>query len=32
MPLVQIDIREGWSDEQKRILVKGITNLVHEVG
>jgi len=29
---VQIDIREGWSDEQKRTLVKGITNLVHEVG
>ena len=32
LPLVQIDIREGWTDEQKRALVKGVTNVVHEVG
>ncbi|HEY4981904.1 MAG TPA: tautomerase family protein [Pseudolabrys sp.] len=32
MPLVQIDIREGWTDDQKRALAKGITNLIQEVG
>jgi 4-oxalocrotonate tautomerase family enzyme len=32
MPVIQCDIREGWSDEQKRALAKGITNVVAEVG
>lgn len=32
MPVIQCDIREGWSDEQKRALAKGLSNAVAEVG
>ncbi len=32
MPLIQVDIREGWSDDQKRALAKGMTELVRDVG
>ena len=32
MPVIQCDIREGWTDEQKTALAEGITNLVAKVG
>lgn len=32
MPVIQCDIREGWSDEQKRALASGLTKVVAEVG
>ena len=32
MPIVQCDIREGWSDEQKAALAEGITTVVSKVG
>jgi len=32
MPIIQCDIREGWSDEQKRALASGLTKVVAEVG
>jgi 4-oxalocrotonate tautomerase family enzyme len=32
MPVIQCDIREGWSDDQKRALASGLTKLVAEVG
>ena len=32
MPVIQCDIREGWSDEQKRALATGITKVVSDVG
>ena len=32
MPIIQCDIREGCSDDQKRALAKGLTNVVAEVG
>ena len=32
MPVIQCDIREGWSDDQKRALAKGLSNVVAEVG
>ena len=32
MPVIQCDIREGWSDEQKTALAEGITSVVSEVG
>ena len=30
MPLIQCDIREGRTEEQKRALARGITQAVHE--
>jgi 4-oxalocrotonate tautomerase family enzyme len=30
MPLIQCDIREGRTEEQKRALASGITRAVHE--
>ena len=30
--VIQCDIREGWSDEQKRALASGLTKVVAEVG
>ncbi|GAC1398626.1 MAG: hypothetical protein NVSMB56_13580 [Pyrinomonadaceae bacterium] len=30
MPVIQCDIREGRSDEQKRALAREITRVVHE--
>lgn len=32
MPVVQCDIREGWSDEQKAALAEGITSVASTVG
>ena len=32
MPVIQCDIREGWTDEQKTALAEGITDLVSRVG
>jgi 4-oxalocrotonate tautomerase family enzyme len=32
MPVIQCDIREGWTDDQKRALAKGLTQVVAEVG
>ena len=32
MPVIQCDIREGWSDDQKHALAQGLTNVVAEVG
>ncbi len=32
MPVIQCDIREGWTDEQKAALADGITAVVSEVG
>jgi 4-oxalocrotonate tautomerase family enzyme len=32
MPIIQCDIREGCSDQQKRALARGLTNVVAEVG
>ena len=32
MPVIQCDICEGWSDEQKRALASGLTKVVAEVG
>ncbi len=32
MPVIQCDIREGWSDDQKRALAQGLTKVVAEVG
>ena len=32
MPVIQCDIREGWTDEQKTALAEGITAVVSEVG
>ncbi len=32
MPVIQCDIREGWSDDQKRALASGLTKVVAEVG
>ena len=32
MPVIQCDIREGWSDEQKASLAEGITTVVSQVG
>ena len=30
MPVIQCDIREGWSDDQKRALASGLTKVVAE--
>ena len=32
MPVIQCDIREGWTDEQKAALAEGLTTVVSEVG
>ncbi len=32
MPVIQCDIREGWTDQQKSALASGISKLVAEVG
>lgn len=32
MPVIQCDIREGWTDEQKTALAEGITAVVSEAG
>ena len=32
MPVIQCDIREGWTDEQKTALAEGITAVVSKVG
>jgi phenylpyruvate tautomerase PptA (4-oxalocrotonate tautomerase family) len=32
MPVIQCDIREGWTGDQKCALAKGVTNVVAEVG
>ena len=32
MPVIQCDIREGWTDEQKAKLGDELTRVVHEVG
>ena len=32
MPVIQCDIREGWTDEQKTALAEGITDVVSRVG
>ena len=32
MPVIQCDIREGWSDEQKSALAEGITAVVAKTG
>lgn len=32
MLVIQCDIREGWTDEQKAALAEGITAVVSEVG
>ena len=32
MPVIQCDIREGWTDEQKTALAQGITDVVSRVG
>ena len=32
MPVIQCDIREGWTDEQKSSLAEGITKVVAETG
>ena len=32
MPVIQCDIREGWTDEQKTALARGITAVVSDVG
>jgi phenylpyruvate tautomerase PptA (4-oxalocrotonate tautomerase family) len=31
MPVIQCDIREGWSDEQKRALASRLTKVVADV-
>jgi 4-oxalocrotonate tautomerase len=31
MPVIQCDIREGWSNEQKRALATGLTKVVAEI-
>ncbi len=32
MPVVQCDIREGWTDQQKSALAEGITEVVAKTG